>query len=1242
MEKGRSTDDIFLELMREETGDSLLSREHALEMPLAKTLLRTLMKSAELEQVSGDKRREAEVPAMEISKSPASQAMLESAIRHTFDLGEFEVPEAERAGLVAASDLVMIDGQRRLRLSDARRAEILDNAIGTEPYQGMLKRAVADDQMKLAEIGLDPIRLPTAWLRRFLVGEVTELDTMPPQRLKAALEARERLRLVTKLAPTVPPIEDLFRRVELGEMLEPLRLLIGADGGWEGSQRRDHFVGREVELKKLRAFVDELSSKSIGEAASRFAINVKQTLLGGEKPAILVVQARGGLGKSTLLAKFMLDHAMGQERPFPFAYLDFDRSSLDPERPRQLLIEIARQVGLQFPQAQQKLTRLSDSIRGEFVDSRSSIGVSDLIRDPFAEFVEIVREHATFGKRAFLLVLDTMEAVQWNSLAIDKLASLLFEFHAKGLDELKVVVSGRAEVPELGRLSGLVLTEKTMELKPLLVKEARQMADALGRGAIGENWNPAWSSVIAGKKEDDFRREPLAVRVAVDLIARARPPERPELADEIKNSGLIHGDFIARMYFKRIVNHVRDPLAQKLAWPGLVVRRVTLEIVRDVLAPVCGLLPDEAEKAFDALGREVWMVTREGTALRHRQDLRARTLPLMRSAESNKFDEIARKALTYFEKYRQRSREDYVEWIYHRLLINERPEEVAHDLSEDFVPLLARAEEDFPRQSPAASYLAARTSESRLSPPRIRALRPNDALYHLSRTSAGVFALDDIALDRVVLDVAKRIDQQPELDSSLNGWARALRIKTGAWQGVPGPDVHREDFSNQTLRMYLFWAARIAPALVAEPRNQLLEECLRLCSFRSGSKEFLSDIGIRSTVQMMALGRIASPDVFSVVDQGLAKLLSATTPNPIPSMQAALRTAIVFGEKSREPALALWLASRRRGIGDRVRSATVSLAELNALAKLHTAAEVLLQNVRKEEHEWLTRFTGVQIVSTFDNILDEVLGNLAGPPASEKKRALSQLFACRDEDWIVPFAYAAARAHQGQYSDALARSVNRYEPQTASSSWFDRKPKLSGDILSWMRLADEAGELAGFAELVLKECYPNEPPTQNLQFLLDCRNAWSRTVAKVIGSEGKMQVDESAVSPSDLPPEPGPIIHVDDPQKERWGGRAARDGRHVRVVIDSVERDIFYFSVVVESTDSTLLEAPVVFHLHDTYPRSVVTIRRIENQQAILREWNAEGVFAIGVQVKNATGRWISLEIDLAETPGLPKRFLER
>jgi hypothetical protein len=1288
----RSNEEVFLDLMREETGDSSLSIESAMALPLAGTVLRTISRSAESRELINSNIAPA-LAESSLSEMYGNPAILNTAIEDTFDIRELSLSKEEHRALLDVSDIVMIGGERRLRLRDGSRAEVLDATKGSDLYEKLLSErvhkddehsersfevagsAAADEQkgyVSEATTSKEAIRGPGVWLRRFLVGRVTELATAEPSELKVALDARERLRYLRTLPEQIPSIDELARRTALAELLEPLRLLIGARQGRDGEPATDRFVGRQDELKRLRAFVDEVSSQSFTESLERGLSRVKRTLVRDDGPGILIIHGRGGLGKSTLLAKFVLDHALGQQRPFPFAYLDFDRAALEPRRPRQLLIEIARQIGLQFPSATAKLANLSESIRAAFVGTTQTPNSSYGISDPFAAFAEILREHATFGQRAFLLVFDTMEAVQWDTVAMDQLASLLYEFRAKGVDELRVVVSGRADVPELRRARGPGNPKNSRELEPLRIDEARQLADALGQAAIGGEWNPEWSVVAIGRRQDNIRREPLAVRVTVDLITRANKEDRPGIVQELSEFGPeANHDYVARLYLKRVVNHVRDPLARKLAWPGLVVRRLTVDIVRELLAPLCNIEPDQAERAFEALGQEVWMVTREGNALRHRQDLRARTLPLMRAATTDitgtgnggtpvAFNDVVLEAVKYFGKYRSRSEEDHAEWIYQRLLMGESPESVAVDLKEDLLSLLGRAAEDFPADSPAASYLASRTASSRLAPSRIRSLRSRDALYHLSRTSASVFALDDLSLDPVTLDVSRRIATTSDFDSSLIGWAQALWIKTGAWAQVANQEIRLESLNHQLLRAHLYWAARQTVASPQDKSGRLIHEYLHLGSFVT------EDIGVRSRAQVLAISRLSGSDKFREIDRDLARDLSKMKPNPIPSSEAALRTAIIFGEASRRPALDVWLGGRRYGSGDRVLLPCVSLREVKALTRIIPESEKLFYQLLNAAEDAPARFTDPESVNFVDRMFDELISDSDG--VSERAALVSRLFACRDEDWIVPMGYSAARAYERPLSRTLAGYLEFYDRVNREKRPVDSQT----DMVASMRIADQAGDLNGFANLVVAECDPELQETREFVSLLHSLDVWhqriegitgaiepprldsqypaslfSRTMAKirsVVGIE-----DEAPTSPisapetaKDRPPEPGPIINRDDPQKGRWGGEPMRDGRQVSVTIESVERDIFYFSVFVQSTDGSPLASPVVFHLHDTFPRSIITIRRIENQQAALRSWNAYGVFTIGVQVKNVSGQWVSLEIDLANAPGIPKRFLSR
>src|ERR1700738_2907883 len=102
----------------------------------------------------------------------------------------------------------------------------------------------------------------------------------------------------------------------------------------------DLFVGRKDELAQLRAFVDVLASESFTEKATRAGRRV----LGGGSRSMLI-SGTGGVGKSTLIGKFILLHVDNPApQPLRFAYLDFDRSTLSAVQPATLLLALIRQI----------------------------------------------------------------------------------------------------------------------------------------------------------------------------------------------------------------------------------------------------------------------------------------------------------------------------------------------------------------------------------------------------------------------------------------------------------------------------------------------------------------------------------------------------------------------------------------------------------------------------------------------------------------------------------------------------------------------------------------------------------------------------------------------------------------------------------------------------------------------------------------------------------------------------------
>ena len=73
---------------------------------------------------------------------------------------------------------------------------------------------------------------------------------------------------------------------------------------------------------------------------------------------------------------------------------------------------------------------------------------------------------------------------------------------------------------------------------------------------------------------------------------------------------------------------------------------------------------------------------------------------------------------------------------------------------------------------------------------------------------------------------------------------------------------------------------------------------------------------------------------------------------------------------------------------------------------------------------------------------------------------------------------------------------------------------------------------------------------------------------------------------------------------------------------------------MLEATDNSPLVGPFVFHLHDTFAKSVIWIRKTQGRRAVLEEIYATGTFTFGVQFKDGGGTWRSLEFDLANYEG--------
>jgi AAA ATPase domain len=388
--------------------------------------------------------------------------------------------------------------------------------------------------------------------------------------------------------------------------------------GYDALVRHGVF-GRDSELARLRAFAEEASDAA-------------------QPVPLLPVTGIGGAGKSTVLGHLILPYldriAAGVLTGPAVVVIDFDRVLFRPDAELELSFELSRQLGYAAPVAAADFSALRYQVRSEqresgsdtFQGSSRSASASREVSGFEREMGRLIELHQ-MQDRPVLLVLDTFEEWQreqphpneqqagWNlpeSRIADWISTVRNEMRLAGL---RVVISGRAELADA-------------ETRPAVhIGDLEPAAAQALLAAIGVN------SADAPKLVRLTGRNPLTLHVAARFYRGLRRRARREFlaGDPVSASGL-NEELQRAVLYGRFLDHIADDRVRKLAHPGLVLRRVTPDLVRSVLALHCGLGAIDqatAEELTARLAAEVWLVRQAPDGLHHRSEVRRAMLKLM-------------------------------------------------------------------------------------------------------------------------------------------------------------------------------------------------------------------------------------------------------------------------------------------------------------------------------------------------------------------------------------------------------------------------------------------------------------------------------------------------------------------------------------------------------------------------------------------------------------------------------------
>jgi hypothetical protein len=603
-----------------------------------------------------------------------AQEILEQIKRLQADVPTSSVSrKARQSYLEAAAVLATIDHPEKLEPVDPRQRspealrailpELVPVASGAESAPRVLKHDLRRKMLKslgsraqilkaLRRNSTEQTGLVQSQFESYVAGTTQPSDSQSREELQASLQALTWLEGIIK---GVPSLDDVRARLELVDFLQPFETLAGDDV----------FRGRTKELDELRAYVGVLSPQTL-------LIRIRETLGRGLSWGVpdplpaLSVSGPGGVGKSALIARFVLEHwRMPPEAKIPFAYLDMDRPALTVSDPAGLLDEILRQLCLQFPELD-----VVRNIRAAFaarvaeldVTSRSSsdLGRMSIVGSTLEELLRSLER--ALGPRPFVVVLDTFEQVQYRG---EEHAFPLWDMLTKmqaAWPFLRVVVSGRAPVTTL-RLAGK--PPATLNLGEL----DRESALAFVKAAGIESPEMAASIVrqVGGV--------PLSLKLAAALLKKA-PQE--ELAIKSHFWMRAADEVIQGQLFDRLLGQISDPEVRRLAHPGLVLRRITPDIIYNVLREPCKLTlqsVDDARALFASIMREVSLVSGGGDedgALVQRRDLRAVMLKLVLQKDQALADDVSTRAVAWYRG--QSGKRARAEEAYHRLLLGQTVE----------------------------------------------------------------------------------------------------------------------------------------------------------------------------------------------------------------------------------------------------------------------------------------------------------------------------------------------------------------------------------------------------------------------------------------------------------------------------------------------------------------------------------------------------------------------------------------
>jgi len=561
---------------------------------------------------------------------------LAAAVMDTFNPGTIQ-PYDENGSILSQSypnpendaDLVIPQIPERWRLHCDLRREALEK--------------LATRQNMKDALALNPDIADTS-LQRMLTSAIN--DTIPDD--LRALTRDDLSALVTvaswlKSIIKIPDLDSVARVFALKDLLSPFEHLTS-----------DGFVGREMEITLLHSYLTSDQD--------------------GTEP--LLLYGVGGVGKSSLLAQFILQ-AVRDPTNTPFlVHLDMDSPTVSPQHLHTFVIEITRQLLAQDPglsahgranlrSVRDLAKRLPSDLERRYSESTGSLLLEYLLNSASALLTNALESSK---ERKVLIVLDTFEEAQIFGESVAYSILMFMKLLQSRVHNVRIVIAGRGTPPEgLRKRVGL-------ERHPVQINSLDPRSAGILTYHLLEKSHLQHDEAVIQEIVSVVGRNPLSLKLAVRAIslqgfsAFLDTDSRSQIVEKLRQ------ERVQGYLFGRILNYLKDERLKKLVYPGILLRRVTPQLIWEVLKEPCEIEVqsiDDSTELFRSFEKVMGVVEPDGNeGLRFRLELRREILgDVLRVVDPKIAEAIDARAVKFYES--DTTPFGRAEELYHRLRLNQ-------------------------------------------------------------------------------------------------------------------------------------------------------------------------------------------------------------------------------------------------------------------------------------------------------------------------------------------------------------------------------------------------------------------------------------------------------------------------------------------------------------------------------------------------------------------------------------------